>query len=82
MDPITVIGLVSSIAQLADASFKIIGLLDTIKEGGRERRKLCDEITLLWMTLRNLETQFVPLSQEQNGFWMRPIDCKFQGYRK
>lgn len=74
MDPITAIGLLSSIAQLAEASFKIVKLLDTIKEGGKERRKLCDEITLLWMTLRNLETQFFPLSVEQDGPWMRPID--------
>jgi hypothetical protein len=74
MDPLSALGLVSGVVQLADASFKIIGLLDTIKEGGKDRRRLCDEITLLWMTLRNLETQFAPLSSERDGAWMKPID--------
>lgn len=74
MDPITAVGLLSSIAQLAEGSFKIVKLLETIREGGKERRKLCDEIMLLWMNLRNLETQFSPLSEEQDGPWMRPID--------
>jgi hypothetical protein len=74
MDPLSALGLVSGVVQLADASFKIIGLLDTIKEGGKDRRRLCDEITLLWMTLRNLETQFAPLSSEHDGAWMKPID--------
>ena len=74
MDPLSALGMVSGVVQLADASFKIIKLLDTLKEGGKDRRRLCDEITLLWMTLRNLETQFAPLSSEQDGAWMKPID--------
>lgn len=74
MDPVTALGLVSSIAQIAQVSLQIISVLDTIREGGQERRKLCNEITLLWMTLRNLETQFAPLSVEQNGDWMGPMD--------
>jgi Cdc6-like AAA superfamily ATPase len=74
MDPISAIGLVASIVQLADASFKIVKFLDTIKDGGKERRQLCNEITLLWMTLRNLETHFAPLSEELNGGWMKPMD--------
>lgn len=66
--------MVSGVVQLADASFRIMKLMDTIKEGGKDRRRLCDEITLLWMTLRNLEAQFAPLSSEQDGAWMKPID--------
>lgn len=74
MDPLSAIGLVSSVVQIADASFKIMRLLDTMKDGGKDRRRLSDEITVLWMTLRNLETQFAPLSAEQNGAWMKPLD--------
>lgn len=74
MDPLSIVGLASSIAQLADAAFKIVKVLDMIKEGGKERRKLCNEITLIWITLRNLETQFAPLRAEEDGDWIKPID--------
>jgi hypothetical protein len=76
MDPVSIVGLASSIVQLADASFKIMKLLDTIKEGGQDRRKLCDEITVLWMILRNLETQFAPSNagQSPDTSWIKPID--------
>jgi hypothetical protein len=66
MDLLSAMGLASSIVQLADAAFKIVKILDAIKEGGKNRRKFCDEITLLWMTLYNLKTQFALLSAEQN----------------
>jgi hypothetical protein len=66
MDLLSAMGLASSIVQLADAAFKIVKILDAINEGGKDRRKFCDEITLLWMTLCNLKTQFALLSAEQN----------------
>jgi ankyrin repeat protein len=74
MDPLSAVGLLASVVQIADASFKIMKVLDTIKEGAKDRRRLSDEITILWMLLRNLETQFAPLSAEQNGAWMKPLD--------
>jgi ankyrin repeat protein len=74
MDPITAVGLVASVVQIADASFRIMKVLETLKEGAKDRRKLSDEITVLWMTLRNLETQFAPLSGEVSGAWMKPLD--------
>ncbi|KAH7394274.1 ankyrin repeat-containing domain protein [Phaeosphaeria sp. MPI-PUGE-AT-0046c] len=73
MEPLSIVGLASSIVQLADASFKIMKVLDTIK-GGKDRRKLCDEITVLWMVLRNLETQFTPSNVAPDESWMRPVD--------
>jgi hypothetical protein len=75
MDPVSIVGLASSIVQLADASFKIMKILDTIKEGGQDRRRLCDEITVLWMILRSLETQFAPPNAGQDMSWMKPIDA-------
>lgn len=74
MDPVSVVGLAASIVQLADASFKIMNVLETIKEGGQDRRKLCDEITVLWMILRNLEIQFAPSNAGPDVSWMRLID--------
>ncbi|KAH4216616.1 hypothetical protein HBI26_190290 [Parastagonospora nodorum] len=74
MDPVSIVGLAASIVQLADASFKIMNVLETIKEGGQDRRKLCDEITVLWMILRNLEIQFAPSNAGQDVSWMKPID--------
>ncbi|KAJ8107153.1 hypothetical protein OPT61_g9064 [Boeremia exigua] len=74
MDPLSIVGLTSSIVQLADASFKIMKILDTIKEGGKDRRRLCDEITVLWMVLRGLETQFAPANVGQDESWMKPVN--------
>ncbi|KAF1993467.1 hypothetical protein P154DRAFT_582763 [Amniculicola lignicola CBS 123094] len=59
--------------QLADAAFKIINLLDTIKEGARLDEN-CAMDTLLWMTRRNLETQFTLLSSDKDGAWIKPIE--------
>ena len=74
MDPLSALGLISGIVQLADTALKIVNLLDTIKDGGKERRKLCDEIIVLFMTLRNLEIQFTPPPTDKETAWTKPIE--------
>jgi hypothetical protein len=69
MDPIRIVGLASSIMQPADALFKIMRVLDTIKEGGQDCRRLCDEISVLWMILRSLEMQFTALNAGLDISW-------------
>lgn len=59
-----------SIVQLAIPLFKIMKIVDTIKSGGKDWRRLCDEITVLWIVLRGLGTQFAPSNIGQDESWM------------
>ena len=52
MDPITAIGLLASIENLAQGAFKIVSYLNTIREGGKQRLRLFTELNSLWMVLK------------------------------
>lgn len=55
MDPIS---LLASIAGLADAAFKIVSCISTMKQGGKQRLRLLTELNSLWMVLKLLEGHF------------------------
>lgn len=71
MDPLSA---VANITQLAEVAFKILKILETIKEGIKDRANLRDEIGPLWMTLRNLEDRYGSVSEKKKGAWTKPID--------
>ncbi|KAI9778287.1 MAG: hypothetical protein M1816_004154 [Peltula sp. TS41687] len=74
VDPVSAIGLAASVAQLVEVVFKIATTLETIKEGGKEREKLREEVTSKWLILRQIEMQFAPLESERNEAWTKHID--------
>ena len=73
MDPVTAVGLASSITSLVEFSFKIVKYLEGIKEGGKDRRRLNDEVISLWMSLRTLEAQAARETVDHDDAWLESI---------
>jgi ankyrin repeat domain-containing protein 50 len=67
------ISLAASIISLADAAFALVKYLEAVKQGGKARHALLEEITKLWMVLRRLQEQFDLESADLN-------DASFQPY--
>ena len=40
MDPVTAIGLLASVENLAEGAFKLVSFLNTIREGGKQRLRV------------------------------------------
>ncbi|KAL9602547.1 MAG: hypothetical protein Q9179_002498 [Wetmoreana sp. 5 TL-2023] len=73
MEPASAIGLLASITSLAEAAFKLVSLINTIKQGGKQRLRLFTELNSLWMVLKLLETHFDPDEQEISEQWLDTI---------
>lgn len=73
MDPASVVGLLASIESLADGAFKLVSLINTIKQGGKQRLRLFTELNSLWMVLKLLEGHFDPEEQHLNEHWLGAI---------
>lgn len=54
MDPVSVLGLVASLVQLVDATSKVIGYLNDLKDAPKERARLAREATSLLTLLTDL----------------------------
>lgn len=69
MDPISAI---ANIIQIAEGTFRVVGYLKSVKDGGRARQSLLEEVTLVWLLLKGLRDQIAPLA---NGIDERTIDA-------
>jgi hypothetical protein len=58
------VGFVASLITLADTTLSLINYLNVVKQGGKARNALLNEITTLWMILRGLQQQFDPSPSE------------------
>lgn len=70
MEPL---GLAASITALAEAAFKLVSIINTIKQGGKQRLRLFTELNSLWMLFKLLETHFDPDEQEIGDQWLETI---------
>ena len=68
------VGLAASITALAEAAFKLVSLINTIKQGGKQRLRLFTELNSVWMVLKLLETHFDPDEQEIGEHWLETIN--------
>ncbi|KAL8750394.1 MAG: hypothetical protein Q9184_006439 [Pyrenodesmia sp. 2 TL-2023] len=73
MDPASVAGLLASIEALAEGAFKLVSLINTIKQGGKQRLRLFTELNSLWMVIKLLEGHFDPEEQNLNEHWLDTI---------
>lgn len=67
------VGLAASITALADAAFKLVSIINTIKQGGKQRLRLFTELNSVWMLLKLLETHFDSDEQEIGDQWLETI---------
>ncbi|KAL9585140.1 MAG: hypothetical protein Q9212_001706 [Teloschistes hypoglaucus] len=59
-----VVGLLASVEALADAGFKLVSLISTIRQGGKHRLRLFTELNSLCMILKRLECHFDSSEEE------------------
>ncbi|KAL8670789.1 MAG: hypothetical protein Q9168_004687 [Polycauliona sp. 1 TL-2023] len=64
------VGLAASITALAESAFKLVSIINTIKQGGKQRHRLFTELNSVWMVLKLLETHFDPEEQEIGEQWL------------
>lgn len=74
MDPVSVVGLLASIESLADGAFKLVSVINTIKQGGKQRLRLFTELNSLWMVLKLLEGHFDSEEQNLNEQWLKTVN--------
>lgn len=72
------ISAIANIINLAEGAFRIVGYLKSVKEGGKARQSLLEELTLLWLVLEGLRQQFDPAPNALNEPWMRPLKPLFE----
>ncbi|KAL8796487.1 MAG: hypothetical protein Q9195_001161 [Heterodermia aff. obscurata] len=66
------LGLLASVEAIADGTFKVISLINTIREGGKHRLRLFCELNALWVVLKLVEGNFD--SEEEFGDpWLKAI---------
>lgn len=64
------VGLVASVCSLAEAAFKLVSTINTIRQGGKERMRLFTEFNSLWVVLKLLESHFDPNEQDISEQWL------------
>ncbi|KAL8870107.1 MAG: hypothetical protein Q9174_003770 [Haloplaca sp. 1 TL-2023] len=67
------VGLAASISSLSEAAFKLVSIINTIHQGGKQRLRLFTELNSLWMVLKLLESHFDPDDQEISEQWLSTI---------
>ena len=73
MEPISAVGLLASIENLAEAAFKVVAFINTIREGGKQRLRLFTELNSLWMVLKLLEGHFESEDEDLGEPWLKTI---------
>ncbi|KAI8259523.1 hypothetical protein K4K58_002581 [Colletotrichum sp. SAR11_239] len=67
-------GLVSSVITVVETSWKVIGFLEGVKHGGKSRRALLEEVTLLWLVFRRLKEEIdLPTGKQAHEPWVEPL---------
>ena len=65
--------LIASVEALAEGTFKVISILNTIKEGGKQRLRLFTEVNSLWMLLKLVECNFESDEEELGEAWLKTL---------
>ena len=73
MDPVTAIGLLASVENLAEGAFKLVSFLNTIREGGKQRLRLFTELNSLWMILKLVESHLDPEEGDLGEPWLKTM---------
>jgi len=73
MDPVSAVGVLASIEALADGAFKLVSLVNTIKDGGKQRLRLFTELNKLSMVLKLLEGHIEGDDEEPGEPWLGTI---------
>jgi hypothetical protein len=71
MDPI---GFAASIITVVDIAWKVVECLNDIKHGEKERGKLLEAVTLIWLLLRRLQEDFTPPLPNLDESSMQPLN--------
>ncbi|KAF6828204.1 hypothetical protein CPLU01_08683 [Colletotrichum plurivorum] len=67
-------GLAASIITVVETSWKVIGFLEGVKYGGKSRRALLEEVTLLWLVFRRLKEEIdLPTGKQAHQPWVEPL---------
>ncbi|KAM0278700.1 hypothetical protein ACHAQH_004993 [Verticillium albo-atrum] len=67
-------GLAASIITIVDTSWKIVGYLEGVKHGGKSRRVLLEEVTLLWLVFQPLREEIdLPKGKLADEPWVEPL---------
>ncbi|KAI4116523.1 MAG: hypothetical protein LQ338_007701 [Usnochroma carphineum] len=74
MDPVSAAGLLASIGTLAEGAFKLVSLINTIRQGGKERMQLFTELNSLWMVFKLLQSHFDTEEQEISQQWLDTVN--------
>ena len=67
------VGLAGSIYSLSEAAFKLVLIINTIRQGGKQRLRFFTELNSLWTVLKLLESHFDPDDQEISEQWLNTI---------
>ncbi|KAK4695062.1 hypothetical protein P7C71_g2613, partial [Lecanoromycetidae sp. Uapishka_2] len=73
MDPVSAFGLLASIENLAEGAFKLLSLVNTIQDGGKQRLRLLTEVNFLWMVLKLLDWHFESQEEDTSDSWIKTI---------
>ncbi|KAI4203597.1 MAG: hypothetical protein LQ350_001787 [Teloschistes chrysophthalmus] len=71
---VEVVGLLANVEALAEAGFKLVSIINTIRQGGKHRLNLFTELNTLWMVLKLLESHFDSSEQEISEQWLDTIN--------
>ena len=63
----------ASVEALADGIFKVISIINTIKEGGKQRLRLLTELNSLWMVFKLVESNFGSEEEDLGEAWLKMI---------
>ncbi|KAF6807662.1 hypothetical protein CSOJ01_08026 [Colletotrichum sojae] len=67
-------GLAASIITVVETSWKVIGFLEGVIHGGKSRRVLLEEVTLLWLVFRRLKEEIdLPTGKQAHQPWVEPL---------
>ncbi|KAK2037850.1 ankyrin [Colletotrichum somersetense] len=67
-------GFAASIITIVDTSWKIVGYLEGVKHGGKSRRLLLEQVTLLWLVFQRLKEEIdLPKGRLADEPWVEPL---------
>ncbi|KAK2004201.1 hypothetical protein LX36DRAFT_706504 [Colletotrichum falcatum] len=67
-------GFAASIITIVDTSWKIVSYLEGVKHGGKSRRLLTEQVTLLWLVFRQLKEEIdLPKGRLADEPWVEPL---------
>ncbi|KAH0423433.1 hypothetical protein CcaCcLH18_12166 [Colletotrichum camelliae] len=67
-------GLAASIITIVETSWKVVGYLEGIKHGGKSRRLLLEQVTLIWLVFQRLKEEIdLPKGKLADEPWVEPL---------